>query len=161
MAKTWSIALLVALAAGVAGALWLGACHAHGGVTSGGGTSESEMLAGKDYSLGYCKVKEDAPAPCVGVRGKTASGVAPGCQHDNCTTAKANARTNLLTNIPSACGAYIDCGTPCRCIQKSAAGETVNVTRGPSIVACDADGTRRASKLDILETSNPVSANAD
>ncbi|HEX6095268.1 MAG TPA: hypothetical protein VF432_03005 [Thermoanaerobaculia bacterium] len=84
------------------------------------------LMAGADYSLGYCNVALNAPAPCVEYRGKAASGVAPGCQHDNCTTAKANARANLLTGIPPACGAYIQCNDPCRCIQKSSAGTVVD-----------------------------------
>lgn len=85
------------------------------------GDLADQVMAGRDYSLGSCSVRMNAPAPCVDVRGKTATGVAPGCSHDNCTTAKANARANLLTGIPNACGAYIDCGAPCRCIQKRAA----------------------------------------
>lgn len=80
----------------------------------------AEDLAASDYSLAYCSVRMNAPEdPCGPVRGKRASGVAPGCSHDNCTAAKANARANLLTGIPAACGAYIDCGPPCRCIQKN------------------------------------------
>ena len=75
----------------------------------------------RDYSLGHCRVALDAREPCVAFRGKTASGIAPGCMHDDCTAAKYNARQNLLTGIPPACGAYIDCGGPCECIQKRAA----------------------------------------
>ncbi len=73
------------------------------------------------YQLGYCSVAMDATGPgnvCVDVRGKRASGVYPGTQHQDCTNAKANARANLLTGIPAACGAYIGCGPPCRTIQK-------------------------------------------
>lgn len=73
------------------------------------------------YELGYCSVKADATGPgnvCVAVRGKKASGVSPGTQHQDCTAAKANARNNLLSGIPAACGAYITCGDPCRVIQK-------------------------------------------
>jgi hypothetical protein len=84
------------------------------------------LMAGADYSLGYCNVALNAPAPCVEYRGKTASGVAPGCEHANCTTAKQNARGNLLAGIPPACGAYIQCNDPCRCIQKSATGSVVD-----------------------------------
>jgi hypothetical protein len=80
---------------------------------------QAEMAAGSDHSLGACSVRMNAPVDSCGkVRGKTATGVAPGCQHANCTTAKENARRNLMTGIPAACGAYIDCGAPCRCIQK-------------------------------------------
>jgi hypothetical protein len=93
---------------------------------------EDQVAAGRDYSLGYCSVALNAPAPCVEVRGKQASGVAPGCEHDNCTTAKQNARANLLTGIPAACGAYIQCNDPCRCIQKNAAGDLIE--SGPGTV---------------------------
>lgn len=73
------------------------------------------------YQLGYCNVSMAATGPnneCVPVRGKQASGVAPGTSHQDCTTAKNNARTNLLSGIPAACGAYIQCGAPCTTIQK-------------------------------------------
>lgn len=73
------------------------------------------------YQLGECSVAQNATGTdnvCVDVRGKAATGVAPGDSHDACTAAKANARTNLLTGIPAACGAYIQCGNPCRTIQK-------------------------------------------
>lgn len=70
-------------------------------------------------SLGYCNVRQSAPTdPCVNVRGKSASGIAAGCSHDNCTTAKRNATTNLLTGIPAGCANYIECGAPCSCITK-------------------------------------------
>jgi hypothetical protein len=94
-------------------------------------SDKASMAAARDYSLGYCRVKLDAPAPCVAYRGKQASGVAPGCEHDNCTAAKQNARANLLTGIPAACGAYIQCNDPCRCIQKMQAGEIVNSPATP------------------------------
>lgn len=81
----------------------------------------------RDYSLGYCNVALNAPDPCVPYRGKTASGIAPGCTHDDCTAAKQNARTNLLAGIPAACGAYIQCNNPCRCIQKTSAGTVQDV----------------------------------
>jgi hypothetical protein len=81
----------------------------------------NDPVMARDYSLGYCSVSTTAPPPCEGVRGKRASGVAPGCQHDDCTAAKSNARANLLQGIPAQCGAYIDCGGPCRCIQKAEA----------------------------------------
>lgn len=73
------------------------------------------------YQLGYCNVSMAATGPgnvCVPVRGKQASGIYPGTSHDACTAAKANARTNLLTGIPAACGAFILCGAPCTTIQK-------------------------------------------
>jgi hypothetical protein len=87
------------------------------------------MAAGRDYSLGYCRVALNAPAPCVEHRGKTASGVAQGCQHDDCTAAKSNARANLLTGIPAPCGAYIQCNDPCRCIQKMMSGEVADAPK--------------------------------
>ncbi len=73
------------------------------------------------YQLGSCNVTQVATGPnnvCVPVRGKTATGVAPGTSHDACTIAKQNATANLLTGIPAVCGAYITCGAPCQTIKK-------------------------------------------
>lgn len=82
-------------------------------------TNPPEAAAsGKDHSLGSCTVALNAPEPCIPYRGKTATGVAPGCFHDDCTAAKQNARNNLLSGIPAQCGAYIQCNDPCRCIKK-------------------------------------------
>jgi hypothetical protein len=78
-------------------------------------------LSARSYQLGYCQVRSDATGPnnmCVPYRGKKASGVAPGTSHGACTAAKARARDNLLLGIPAVCGAFIDCGGPCRTIQK-------------------------------------------
>lgn len=83
------------------------------------GLSASALAA--PYQLGACSVSMAATGPnnvCVPFRGKTATGVAPGTQHNDCTLAKANARTNLLTGVPAACGAFIQCNDPCRTIQK-------------------------------------------
>ena len=93
--------------------------------------NEAAAAAGRDYSLGYCKVALNAPAPCVEFRGKEASGVFPGCTHDDCTAAKQNARANLLTGIPAQCGAYIQCNDPCRCIQKNTAGVVHDIGATP------------------------------
>jgi hypothetical protein len=74
-----------------------------------------------DWQLGKCAVAQNAPAPCVPVRGKAATGVEPVAGHtvhEACTAAKQNARTNLLMGIPAACGANIGCNDPCRTIQK-------------------------------------------
>mgnify|MGYP001768600413 CR=1 FL=1 len=74
-----------------------------------------------DYQLGSCSVTQAATGKdnvCVPYRGKTATGLEKGSSHEACTSAKANARTNLLTGIPAECGAFIDCGGPCRTIQK-------------------------------------------
>lgn len=81
----------------------------------------SSLSYAAPYQLGYCSVSQDATGPgneCVPVRGKGASGVAPGTSHDDCTAAKRNARQNLLSGIPASCGAYIQCGNPCTTIQK-------------------------------------------
>jgi hypothetical protein len=145
--NAWSFAVLFATLALVSG-LAVSACHTAGSSTPMADTtstgmsdsnaapmvddaSKTSMAANADYSLGYCRVALNAPAPCVAYRGKQASGVAPGCQHDNCTTAKSNARANLLTGIPAACGAYIQCNDPCRCIQKMTAGDIVNSSTPP------------------------------
>ena len=76
-------------------------------------------MASRNYKLGYCHVGLAAPAPCVPYRGKKASGVALGTSHQSCTNAKVVARNNLLQGIPPACGAYIDCGPPCKTIRKN------------------------------------------
>ena len=95
------------VAATMAVSLWGTAC-----------STTPPVAAGTDHSLGSCNVALNAPAPCVEYRGKTATGVAPGCAHDDCTAAKQNARQNLLSGIPPQCGAYIQCNDPCRCIKK-------------------------------------------
>jgi hypothetical protein len=136
--KVGSLAVLfVALA--LAAGLIVSACHTGDFMRTDASTPaptvdaavSAPMSPNADYSLGYCRVALNAPAPCVEYRGKQASGVAAGCQHDNCTTAKQNARANLLTGIPAACGAYIQCNDPCRCIQKRQSGEVANSPTTP------------------------------
>lgn len=76
---------------------------------------------GADYQLGSCSVTQDATGlndVCKPYRGKTATGVAPGTSHQACTVAKQHATINLLTGIPAACGAFVDCGAPCKTIKK-------------------------------------------
>jgi hypothetical protein len=144
--NAWSFAILFATLALVS-ALAVSACHTAGssmpmsettstGMSAGNApmvddASKASMAANADYALGYCKVALNAPAPCVAYRGKQASGVAPGCRHDDCTAAKANARANLLTGIPAACGAYIQCNDPCQCIQKAASGDVMSSSTPP------------------------------
>lgn len=91
---------------------------------------QDPAVAARDYSLGYCAVSMQAQGDCAEFRGKRASGVAPGCQHQDCTEAKQVARANLLLGIPPACGAYIQCGEPCRCIKKSEA-EALSMQESP------------------------------
>ena len=84
-------------------------------------TASATVSVSAPYQLGSCNVRNDATGPdnvCVPVRGKTATGVAPGTSHEACTAAKLTARANLLAGIDPACGAYISCGKPCQTIQK-------------------------------------------
>jgi len=74
------------------------------------------------YQLGSCNVTQQAPKnPCQNVRGKRATGVHPGTEHQDCTDAKANARTNLVNSLKGnvqQCSHYIQCNNACRVIQK-------------------------------------------
>lgn len=79
------------------------------------GSTISPALA-KPFSLGSCSVTQTAPSPCV--RGKTATGVAPGWNHDNCTTAKANAKKTLLSSMGGCTPNYVSCTDRCKNIEK-------------------------------------------
>ena len=53
-------------------------------------------------------------ANCKNYVGKTATGRYNSCDHDGCTQAKNNARTNLYLGIPVECRPYVETFKPCK-----------------------------------------------